>query len=493
MPRQPLLSLSVGAAISLGFAGLIAFLAPQFAWDIVLRDRPIAFFTIVLVSSCLVFTVWFFWAKSGFATGHAGWKSRHLLLLVFAVGVAGRLILLPGPPILEDDHYRYLWDGAVSAEGLNPYAHPPARFATAPDVERLSQALGVRPDPPPPGYAKLADNGRETLLRVNNPHIATIYPPPVQAVFALAYRLAPFSLTALKLVFLGAEILGFLFLWLALRGLGQGPFALSLYWWNPLVLKEFANSAHMDALLIPALALILWLIVGRKERLAAAAVGMAAAIKFWPAMLVAALFRRSQRFWLLALIGGAIALTLTAPQLLALDREAGLVRYGADWQRNALVFPLLQSALIWAGDAAATLARLLVIAVLACMAFLFWNGAGDGQSGRPGPWRVPIPKDPVMRAALLVLLLCLLSPTGYPWYAVWLLPFAVLRPTWLLIALPAFAGFYYSDFLVQAGVIDQRWAMIPALLSAAPALVLLILHFVSPHIVEEPVHDMAHP
>jgi alpha-1,6-mannosyltransferase len=50
---------------------------------------------------------------------------RLLLAWILLIGLAARLVMLPSLPMLEDDHYRYLWDGGVVWEGISPYAHAP--------------------------------------------------------------------------------------------------------------------------------------------------------------------------------------------------------------------------------------------------------------------------------------------------------------------------------------------------------------------------------
>ncbi len=44
---------------------------------------------------------------------------------LMAVAVVIRLWMIGAPPILENDFYRYLWDGAVTANHINPYAYSP--------------------------------------------------------------------------------------------------------------------------------------------------------------------------------------------------------------------------------------------------------------------------------------------------------------------------------------------------------------------------------
>lgn len=450
----------LGATIPLATAGLLAGLAPAFAWGIPLGARPILIFVAGLAALSLAFLL--FALRLCAEPRRTGARAPAVdTAWLVTIGLVARLILLPGPPILEDDHFRYLWDGAVTAAAADPYAHPPARLVVAPDVARLLAAVGLTPRPPPRGFARLARDGRETLLRINNPHITTIYPPLVQAAFALGHRLSPWSVVGWKLVGLAAEATTLVFLLLALRRLDRPVAWAALYWWNPLVLKEFANTAHMDVLLMPFLAAALWLLVSGRARTMTLAIAGAAAIKFWPLALLPVLWRRQSAAILWSGLAGLIVLALTLPQLLALGDNAGLARYAADWQRNALAFPLLALALGAAGLDAAVWARAAVTtAVIGAIVIM----------RRRDP---AAPVDRLTAAGHVVLLICLLSPTGYPWYALWLAPFAALRahPAWLLLI--AAAPCYYLRFHLEARGLDGAWTWLPPLLCAAPAWIAL--------------------
>ena len=50
---------------------------------------------------------------------------HHIMVWIVAAGLAARLVLLLSAPILEDDYQRYLWDGAITANGKSPYAVSP--------------------------------------------------------------------------------------------------------------------------------------------------------------------------------------------------------------------------------------------------------------------------------------------------------------------------------------------------------------------------------
>jgi len=72
-------------------------------------------------------------------------------------------------PILEDDYYRYLWDGAVTANALNPYAYSPQQVLKGTDI--------------PVELTQLAEESGEVIHSINHPEIRTIYPPIAQAFF----------------------------------------------------------------------------------------------------------------------------------------------------------------------------------------------------------------------------------------------------------------------------------------------------------------------
>lgn len=452
--------LTVYALLPLATAVFLSFLAPMFAWDTRFVDRPIVVFVVGMIMLSIAFVGFALSMKRRRAA--ASTHASRAVLLVFAAGLIARLILIPTAPILEDDHYRYMWDGAVTATGQNPYTYPPARFVSAPGIKELLESVALEPTPFPPGFERLATDGRSTIVRINNPHITTIYPPLAQVAFAIGQWLTPWRIEGWKQVILAAESITFLLLLGGLRA-GALPMTWSaLYWWNPLVLKEFASSAHMDALLMPFLAGALWMLLVNRVRFMAVLLAGAAAIKFWPLLIVPALLRCNRA----AIVTGAMisvtALALVLPQLLLIGSDAGLIRYATDWQRNALAFPMILAALALIVDDPAALARLCVAAALAGLAARQWFRD------------VGTPKDRLAAAGTLVVLLCLLSPTGYPWYSLWIVPFAVFQPrlSWLLLM--AAAPAYYLGFWFQANDSEAQWFWVAPLLSAGPAWLALI-------------------
>lgn len=453
MPRLNGL-LVAGAAIPLATAAFLALIAPHFVWDIKLGDRPILMLWAGMAVATVTFTLWA-WRVARKPSGSQ--PTRWVVAIILGVGLIARALVLPTTPILEDDFYRYQWDGAVTAAGQNPYRYPPARFVTAPAIEGLLAATGVKPTPPPPGYEPLAKAGRDTLLRVNNPHVATIYPPLAQLGFAAGHTLTPWRLTGWKLVVLAAEMLTFTLLIGALRAGALPVIWSAFYWWHPLALKELTNSAHMDALLLPFLAGALWAVLAQRARLIALTVAGAAAVKLWPLVILPALLRRTRGAVVLGIAAAVVTLVLIAPQLAALSADAGLNRYATDWQRNALAFPALVAVFSPFAHDPAAIVRLVVAAIIIGWVVQCWRR--DAAA----------PADRIRAAATAVLLLILLSPTGYPWYVLWLAPFAAVQPRLPVLVIMAAAPGYYFDFWAQIQDEPDRWRWIAPLLSAGPA------------------------
>jgi len=113
-----------------------------------------------------------------------------------------RGMLLPLPPGLSHDSWRYLWDARVTLHGISPYVYAPGDKALAPL--------------------------RDSILYANSRfrNVPTIYPPGAQAVYLLSYLLAPANLFFLKGIFLVFDMVTCVALVVLLRrkGLERAPY-----------------------------------------------------------------------------------------------------------------------------------------------------------------------------------------------------------------------------------------------------------------------------
>ena len=175
--------------------------------------------------------------------------------LIFGAAILFRLLLLPAGYDLQagayqrlllydDDIWRYLWEGHVWSAGLNPTKVAPAELDEY-EVELEHPRLYERlyGDSNWDGWGDLADN-------VGYPEHASPYPWVAQGVFRAAHALGPGSVLFFKLLMVGFD-LGVVWLLAGIcTKLGTGDFPLVAYAWCPLVIKEFAGSGHLDAILV---------------------------------------------------------------------------------------------------------------------------------------------------------------------------------------------------------------------------------------------------
>ncbi len=420
-------------------------------------------------------------------------ETREAMLPVFLGAVIFRLALLPAglPPTLhgapftqaladdlrgrrvtferfqlyDDDLWRYLWDGHVLAHGGNPWAAAPGSALLDPLAlpERAAETDGrtLWPD--------VRDN-------VNHPEVPTIYPPLAAALFVLSHALAPGSVLVWKLLVVALDLLAAVALAFALRASGQKATLALLYAWNPLVVKVFAGSGHVDALLVALLALLAWALLRRRHALAAFLWGAAVLAKLAPIVLLPLLWKRLGRRPM-ALALSAAVLGLLAQHAASGDAASGLAAFASSWRFNAGFFGLVESLCLGVRDAfgipgfdAGLAARL--FAGLALLLAILWLARAESPptGGRPGDVAPPGPLlDSLGRAAATLGALVLLGPTVMPWYLTWLLPFAVLsgRREWLTVT-----GLVCFAFLVMIDGVER-----PVVLAVEHALVVGALFY----------------
>ena len=252
--RVHLRSLIVLALLLTCVYAVIAVLSWRFDFDGPPRQRPIV---TVLVLFGAAFAAYLFAIRLA-ARARQDWR---LLTLIVYTAVLFRAVLLFSLPIQEVDIYRYLWDGAVSNSGVSPFRYSPEQVRTATntttdeDLRQLAESRNQQP--------ALAD----ILRRVHFGELPTIYPPVSQAVFAAATWMTPPQATVwLRVLILKACFVAFdlatLVLVVQLLRLCRKPVGLSLiYAWCPLLLKEVANSGHLDAVAVFLTTLAVYLAV----------------------------------------------------------------------------------------------------------------------------------------------------------------------------------------------------------------------------------------
>ncbi len=236
--------LAVLAIVSSGIYATISFLSWRFDVGSSSTQRPI-----VLVLA--LFAATFLLHLLAIRSARRAPKGRELLLLILVPAVVFRITLWLSVPIQEIDIYRYLWDGAVSKAGVSPYRFSPRQVREArsrPTVNGdLTRLVALRERTPP-----LDD----ILDRVHFAHLPTVYPPVSQWVFAaIAYTTPDRAPVFGRLLVAKAWFIAFDLATLAvviglLRVAGRPMSLCIVYAWCPLLLKEVANSGHLDSIAV---------------------------------------------------------------------------------------------------------------------------------------------------------------------------------------------------------------------------------------------------
>lgn len=352
--------------------------------------------------------------RQGEAGGQHGGGTVPVVIVFAALF---RLAALPAPPLLDDDIHRYLWDGKVWASGVDPYLYAPDSFFLEP----------------------LRD---ENHAKIGFPYLRTIYPPLAQALFRLAHGLAPGSATALKALLMTFDAITIALLMLLLSRLGLPRERVLLYAWNPLVIKELANSGHVDAAAVCLLVASCALAVCRRPAASAAMLGLAALVKLFPLVALPALWRRWAPAHVVLCAGTFLIGYVPFFEQGDLIVEAMGV-YATHWEYNDSVFAILSALAEWGGAPAGGLALRVTVGLGVALLAVRAGAHSDGSD-----------RGTLRAVAIAIAALLLASPTVQPWYVVWLVPFLCLFPWsgWL-----AFTGTVMMSYAFHIQGQDQWW------------------------------------
>lgn len=377
---------------------------------------------------------------------------------VLGVALLARVILIPSQLILENDVYRYVLDGQVVLSGENPYRYSPRELTLLP-YHPLKPALD---DP----------EAQAVTQRIGYPEIPTVYPPLAQFSFAAGAWWGGWDWRGQRYLFLLCDLASLLLLWSLLRRLGHSVQTLALYAWNPLVLKEVANSAHVDILVVLALSAALWgmgawaaidesdrsstasdstglqsraFLLGAGGALACAVLSKLYPVVLLPAFCLFVYFRRGAKTMVTFGVATVAWIALgyawfweVGPDVLF----AGLKTYSLEWRMNEGLFGLLSLVPV-----NPRLSALLLLAVFAQLTPLVGKARRLDQLS--------------LQCVAVLLVWFLLLPAAFPWYALPLVALATLRPfhwasrgVWVLSGMIAA---YYLSFYVEYHDLDRIW------------------------------------
>jgi len=369
---------------------------------------------------------------------------RGTLWLVLGVALAMRALVLPAPPFLSSDMYRYVWDGKVQNAGISPYRY-------IPDDPALAELRDA---------AVYPHIGRAEYAR-------TIYPPTAQLVFRAVAAISP-TVLAMKAAMVGFELMGIGAIIAVLGRVRLPRERVLIYAWNPLTVWAFAGNGHADAIAIGLIGMALLTRTGRRDGLTGALLGAATLVKFLPGAVVPAFWR--YRDWRLPVAAAAVMVAFYACYASVGWRVLGfLPGYAREEGLDSGMGFWLLAGLDDIVHLPAFAARLYT-AVAACAL----TGLAVWVALRPRPETTGSRADMVRvggDAALLAAATMLALSPHYSWYYAWLALPCCLCPWWSVIYLSA------AGLLLDVNPLNEHFLWPCLLFVPAIALGLRDVHF----------------
>ncbi len=186
------------------------------------------------------------------------------------LAVLFRLLFLLAIPNLSQDFYRFVWDGRLILEGLNPYLHTPN--------ELMESSIGLFPQ---------MNTLYEGMGALSAKHYSN-YPPVHQMPFIIAALISKHSIlgsiVVLRLILISAD-LGILVFGKKLLNKLNKP-TRTMYWFilNPLVIIELTGNLHFEGLMLCFFIISLYFIHSKKWHIAAVVMALSIAVKLVPVL-----------------------------------------------------------------------------------------------------------------------------------------------------------------------------------------------------------------
>ncbi|WP_319288165.1 hypothetical protein [Desulfosarcina sp.] len=256
---------------------------------------------------------------------------------------------------------------------------------------------------------------------INRKDYPTLYPAGAQVFFRVVYSLVGDSVTGFKAIMVFFDILTLVMLAALLRSWGLNLARLIIYAWNPLVIFEISYSGHLEGVTVFLMTAALYLYATRKKMVAIFMLALSAAVKLYPALLLAAFLNRGIRIKGILIFASTIIL-LYLPFIAAGTHLSGFlpVYLNNPYESFNLGVKYLLMGLM-PGIEYRVLSWLFIIVLAIAGLVVFLKHKNTVQAVRQG----------YMLTGLLIILM---PASLHPWYVILVIPFLVIypNPAWLV-------------------------------------------------------------
>jgi hypothetical protein len=210
--------------------------------------------------------------------------SKNKFWLLAGFGLVFRLLFIVSVPNLSQDFYRFLWDGRVLLQGLNPYLFTPDMYMENSGLyfDKLGNTV----------YQ--ATELYKGMGALNASHYSN-YPPFNQLFFAIAAFFSGKSMLGsvviLRLFMILADVGILYFGSKLLKKLGRNPHNIFWYFLNPFIIIELTGNLHFEGVMLFFLIWALYLLHQKKWYWAAMLIGISISTKLIPLLFLPLCYR----------------------------------------------------------------------------------------------------------------------------------------------------------------------------------------------------------
>lgn len=358
--------------------------------------------------------------------------TKRIIRMSITMAIILRVGLVFCYPNLSDDFYRYVWDGRLWMEGINPFDLTPAEWMAQLGHERAGE------------WQYLFDH-------LNSQNYHTVYPTVLQGVFAGAASLARgdiyLTMLLMKSCILLAEIGSIVLIYKIAKRLQLPANSVLIYALNPMVVVELVGNCHFEALMIFFFLAAFWVLMKAGIVPSAPLLALSIGSKLLPVLVFPFLVRRLG--WGRGIVFGLLTLACCVPLFFYLAEGermshfmSSLKLYFQSFEFNGGIYYLTRSLL---GDLGFWANRILPWLMLGLILVSAWRERNRVWTGLPA-------------AMMLALTLYQLhSPVVHPWYITPLVAFAALGPYRYPILWSFLLPFTYLAYFFPDGVHEQMW------------------------------------
>lgn len=353
--------------------------------------------------------------------------------IITALGLLIRFSFINTEPVGSEDIYRYIWDGKVQANSINPYLY------TANDSALVDLHSEILPS------------------KLNFAHMKTIYFPLSQWFFYIGYTLSGEDVWGYKLLLFIAELLTIIFLYFLIKKRNSELKYLLFYVLAPLPIIHFALDGHVDGFGLPLFILSILFYFTNKKILSAILLGLSISIKPVGLVLLPIFFLNEKNIInkiKFAIIPFLVFAVQFLPYIFNSNPFEAFLIYTRHWIFNGFVFNIFNS-FIHNNQTSRMICGIMLALVLLILYFS--------------------KKEIDLKIYFSVLLLMIFSPVVHPWYIAWLAVLIPLTQKWsgiFYVSLSSLTTITVLNYQLYGVWTDYWWVL---LIEYLPVIILMII------------------